>query len=232
MGIKERQERERETVRRTILDAARQLFVDEGYQHVSMRKIADRIEYSPAAIYGYFPAKDDIFLALAEEGFHLLHEMSEAAPEHDDPLATLRARMLVFYEFSKRYPEYFALMFMDRSVPRIGEHYQRFGLLAEMKRDLAERFERCIDAGRLPSGVDPMSAARVCAAGLVGAAGSRLSNRLAPGEDPDALALDVLDLALAGLRAGAPVTFRARGFRCGAQVSDPSDPEAEIHNPS
>ena len=60
MGIKERQERDRETVRRSILEAARDLFVSEGYQNVSLRKIADRIEYSPAAIYGYFPSKDDL----------------------------------------------------------------------------------------------------------------------------------------------------------------------------
>jgi len=72
MGIKERQERDREAVGRSILDAARELFVAEGFQNVSIRKIAERIEYSPAAIYGYFPSKDDIFFALAEEGLRLL----------------------------------------------------------------------------------------------------------------------------------------------------------------
>ena len=72
MGVKERQEREREAVARAILDAARDLFVAEGYHNVSIRKIAERIEYSPAAIYSYFPSKDDIFFALAEEGFRLL----------------------------------------------------------------------------------------------------------------------------------------------------------------
>ena len=72
MGIKERHERDREAVRRGILDAARELFVAEGYQNVSIRKVAERIEYSPAAIYLYFPSKDDIFFALAEEGFRLL----------------------------------------------------------------------------------------------------------------------------------------------------------------
>src|SRR5204863_2023254 len=78
MGIKERQERDREAVRRAILDAARELFVTEGYQNVSIRKIAERIEYSPAAIYGYFASKDDIFFALAEEGFRLLGDPGDA----------------------------------------------------------------------------------------------------------------------------------------------------------
>src|SRR5438876_8995721 len=105
MGIKERQERDREAVRRAILDAARDLFVSEGYANVSIRKIAERIEYSPAAIYGYFPSKDDIFFALAEEGFHLL-----SAPAHEDPAAPLDQLRHAFwrlYEFSKQHPEYF-----------------------------------------------------------------------------------------------------------------------------
>ena len=77
MGVKERQERERETVARSILDAARHLFVTHGYEEVSIRKIAERIEYSPAAIYSYFPSKDDIFFALAEEGFRVLFSYRE-----------------------------------------------------------------------------------------------------------------------------------------------------------
>jgi AcrR family transcriptional regulator len=51
MGIRERQDRERQAVRHAILEAARDLFVAEGYRNVSIRKIAERIEYSPAAIY-------------------------------------------------------------------------------------------------------------------------------------------------------------------------------------
>jgi len=72
MGTKERQDRERQAVTASILTAARDLFIAEGYQSVSIRKIAERIEYSPAAIYSYFASKDDIFLTLAEEGFHRL----------------------------------------------------------------------------------------------------------------------------------------------------------------
>ena len=92
MGVKERQEREREAVSRAILDAARDLFVSEGYQQVSIRKIAERIEYSPAAIYSYFPSKDDIFFALAEEGFHLLFSSADLETEGGrDALDAVRA---------------------------------------------------------------------------------------------------------------------------------------------
>ena len=132
MGLKERQEREREAVSRAILDAARDLFVSDGYQNVSIRKIAERIGSSPAAIYGYFPSKDDIFLALAEEGFRLLFAFGGSPrPREVDPIDELRAMFWRYYEFSKVHPEYFALMFLDRSVPRISRNWERFGFVME-----------------------------------------------------------------------------------------------------
>ena len=94
MGTKERQDRERQAVTASILNAARDLFVAEGYQSVSIRKIAERIEYSPAAIYSYYPGKDDIFLALAAEGFHLLDAKVQRRDEDRRP-ARKRARLLV-----------------------------------------------------------------------------------------------------------------------------------------
>src|SRR5262245_2631374 len=98
MGIKERQERDREAVRRSILDAARDLFVCEGFQNVSIRKIAEKIEYSPAAIYGYFPSKDDIFFALAEDGYRLLEAHPNGKPlETLEPLERVRAAFWRLY---------------------------------------------------------------------------------------------------------------------------------------
>src|SRR5580765_2972412 len=107
MGIKERHGREREAIRRAILDAARDLFVTEGYQNVSIRKIAERIEYSPAAIYGYFPSKDDIFFALAEEGFRLLHGAGMSEPDDPPSLDRVRAVFWHLYRFSCEHPQYF-----------------------------------------------------------------------------------------------------------------------------
>src|SRR4029453_17465641 len=107
MGIKERQERDREAVSRAILDAARELFVAEGYGNVSIRKIAERIEYSPAAIYGYFPSKDDIFFALAEEGFRLLYGSRASIDELATlpPLSRIREIFAHLYQFSVNHPE-------------------------------------------------------------------------------------------------------------------------------
>ena len=228
MGIKERQERDREAVRRAILDAARELFVAEGFQNVSIRKIAERIEYSPAAIYGYFPSKDDIFFALAEEGFRLL---GDPASVRDDPalrdappLERVRAAFWRLYEFSRDQPQYFALMFVERSVPRISREYERFAFAREGKQQILEQLRACIDAGDLPPSVDPMIAMRALMVGVLGVALVNLSERLLPGENADLLAADVLNLTLAGLRSGV-VLQSPRGI--GSCPVDAAAPEVD-----
>ena len=208
MGIKERHERDREAVSRAILDAARELFVAEGFQNVSIRKIAERIEYSPAAIYGYFPSKDDIVFALAEEGFRLLGDpvtSQDSQFQHAPPIERIRAMFWRFYEFSRDQPQYFALMFVDRSVPRISREYERFAFTRDLKRYIVEELRASIAAGELPATLDPFIAMRALTVSLLGVAVLRLSERLAPGENSDLLAADVLNLTLAGLSAGIPL---------------------------
>jgi len=214
MGIKERQERDRETVRRSILDAARDLFVREGYDNVSIRKIAERIEYSPAAIYGYFPSKDDIFFALAEEGFRLLYgeRASYTALENLPPLESIRAIFWRLYQYSREHPQYFALMFVDRSVPRISREYERFAFAREIKEHLIAQVQRCIDSGVFRSDLKPPVAFRLLTLGLLGVAVMRLSDRLGPDENADDLARDALDVAIAGLQSG--VALRSHTAPC------------------
>src|SRR5207244_8849383 len=153
MGIQERQERDREAVRRSILDAARDLFMTEGFQHVSIRKIAERIEYSPAAIYSYFPSKDDIFYALAEEGFRLLGDPAGASAHGRTPLDRVRAIFWRIYEFSREQPQYFALMFMERSVPRISREYERVAVARTRKRQVTAAIQGCVGVGDLRESV-------------------------------------------------------------------------------
>jgi len=220
LGVKERQERDREAVSRAILDAARELFVTHGYQEVSIRKIAEKIEYSPASIYSYFPSKDDIFFALAEEGFRLLFTYAEPLEPPANPIEGLRQMFWRYYEFSRQHPEYFALMFLDRSVPRISQNWDRFEFIGEMKHDLIDRLQQAIDAGLLPAGTPAHVVFRVLLAAVHGAATLRLCDRLAPGEDADALARGVIDTVVAGLQAGAGRHINLPlGIHC---VNDPS----------
>jgi len=205
LGVKERHERDRETVARAILDAARHLFVTHGYEEVSIRKIAERIEYSPAAIYSYFPSKDDIFFALAEEGFRLLFSYGGQSrpPAGEQPIDALRAMFLRYYDFSKEHPEYFALMFVDRSVPRISKDWERFGFVGELKDGMLVRIQQAIDAGACPPETPAHVVFRILLTAVHGAATLRVCDRLAPGEDGDVLARATIDTVLAGLQAGA-----------------------------
>jgi AcrR family transcriptional regulator len=173
---------------------------------VSIRKIAERIEYSPAALYGYFPSKDDIFYALAEEGFRLLYARDDiaaiAALDKLEPLDRIRTIFWRLYEFSRQHPQYFELMFMDRSVPRISQVYERFAFAREMKTDLVAQIQACIDAKALPAHVNANVAFRLLTMGLMGAAMMRLSDRLGHADNADALASDVLNVTLRGLQSG------------------------------
>ena len=208
MGVKERQERDREQVRRSILDAAQELFVAEGYRNVSIRKIAEKVEYSPAALYGYFPSKDDLFFALAEEGFRKLFEFTnDPSVTAGDPLAAIRHGFLRYYQFSRAHPEYFDLMFVDRTVPKISHEWERFGFVEQRIDEVRAVIKRGIDQGVFPSGTNPDVAFHILWAAIHGPATAAVCDRLAPDEDPDALARDTLDAAIAGLRAGVRTTF-------------------------
>ena len=208
MGTKERQDRERQAITASILTAARDLFVAEGYQSVSIRKIAERIEYSPAAIYSYFASKDDIFLALAEEGFHRLDEKVRAAgAQAPNALERVRERWWAFYEFSQEQPAYFELMFVDRSVPRITQQWDGFELLQRMLAEAVATVQQAIDEGSLPASLNPDTAMHMLWASLIGPAVIAIRHRLSSGENYDALARDVLNATIAGLQSGVAVHF-------------------------
>ena len=207
MGSKERQDRERQAVTASILSAARDLFVAEGYQSVSIRKIAERIEYSPAAIYSYFASKDDIFLTLAEEGFHRLDAKVRGAMKTGDPLENVRGCWWAFYQFSQDEPAYFELMFVDRSVPRITQEWEGFEFLQGMLGNAVDAIQKAIDAGAFPNTLSPNAAMHKLWAALIGPAVVGIRHRLATGEDYDALARDVLNATIAGLQAGVQTSF-------------------------
>ena len=114
MGSKERRERERDRMRTRILDAARDLFATEGYDAVSMRKIADAIEYSPTAIYVHFKDKAALMRELCNEDFGRMAEGNRRVFEMDDPVERIRELGDHYIRFAVRHPNHFRLMFMTR----------------------------------------------------------------------------------------------------------------------
>ncbi len=114
MGVKERREREKSETRDKILDAARELFVTEGYEGVSMRKVAEKIEYSPTAIYVHFADKNELFHELCREDFARLQQVMLSAQMPADPLERLRQIGRNYIEFGARYPNHYVFMFMTK----------------------------------------------------------------------------------------------------------------------
>jgi AcrR family transcriptional regulator len=112
LGPRERREREREEIRTRILDAARELFANEGVESVTMRRIADRIEYSPTAIYFHFRDKEALLAELCDCDFRsFAHGFAEIA-RIADPIARLRAAGAAYVSFGLNNPNHYRLMFM------------------------------------------------------------------------------------------------------------------------
>lgn len=112
MGPKERREREREEMRGAILDAARELFASDGYEAVTMRRIAEKIEYSPTAIYFHFRDKDALVRALCDHDFLQLAQQFITIAAIDDPIEKLKKTGLAYLRFGVEYPNHYRLMFM------------------------------------------------------------------------------------------------------------------------
>lgn len=125
MGVKERREREKTETREIILDAARELFITEGYEGVSMRKVAEKIEYSPTAIYVHFKDKEDLFHELCHEDYARLAAEFQAANLPADPIERIRAIGQTYISFGLHYPNHFKLMFMTASPNKYDELNER-----------------------------------------------------------------------------------------------------------
>lgn len=112
MGVKERREREKDELRGRILDAARELFAKEGYEAVSMRRIAEVIEYSPTAIYLHFADKEALFHELCRNDFSKLAQVFATLSNIADPVERIRQSGRQYIRFAVEYPHHYRLMFM------------------------------------------------------------------------------------------------------------------------
>jgi AcrR family transcriptional regulator len=147
MGVQERRARQKENIREEILDAARTLFVKEGYEHVSMRKIAEKIEYAPGTIYLYFRDKAEILERLCEETFAKLEQKMRAIhADPSDPLEGLRRGLRTYIQFGIDNPNHYIVTFVQaKQLPH--EHQPQTG--QRCFDNLRAAVQRCIDAGQL-----------------------------------------------------------------------------------
>ncbi|HZO70974.1 MAG TPA: TetR/AcrR family transcriptional regulator [Ktedonobacteraceae bacterium] len=118
MGIKQRREREKQEVRQGILTAAREIAQHEGWQAVTIRKVAERIEYSPSMIYEYFASKEAMLLELHLEGLRLLTlSLKTARGSTEDYEERVISMAEAYWEFAQRHPELYQVMHGLNGVP-------------------------------------------------------------------------------------------------------------------
>jgi AcrR family transcriptional regulator len=199
MGISERKERQKAEMRELILGAALRIIRDEGFAALTMRKIAEAIEYSPATIYLHFASRDEIALALVADGFGKLVAHMAPALHEEDPLARVEAIGRYYLDFAQREPETYRLIFME------DERFAAPIMLALKESDgndgdtafgfLLATVQELIDRG-IYRPLNPKAVAALLWSSLHGIAALKLSCSQYPFEggilEPGALVMDIL----------------------------------------
>jgi AcrR family transcriptional regulator len=147
MSVADRRQREKLALRQEILAAARQLFAKEGYESVSMRRIAQKIEYSPTTIYLYFRNKDELIRELCEETFSLLtKKIEKAVSAGGDPVETVKRGLRAYVEFGIQHPNHYLTTFLTphENVDQEQEILPGRKAFASLVRGIGE----CVKAGR------------------------------------------------------------------------------------
>jgi len=149
MGTTERRMREKEKVREAILGTAWNMVKEEGWQSLSIRKIAGAIEYSVPVIYDHFENKEAILSEFAGTGFRLLtKKIQQAYEKTESPADQLRAMAGAYWNFSLKNKAYYQLMYGVGMACCEGEHCM--SEQTEFRELIAEPISELISKGKHP----------------------------------------------------------------------------------
>ena len=199
MGIVARKEKQKQEIRSLILEASMKLFVEEGFSKVSVRKIAERIQYSPTTLYLYFKDKNEILFHCCESGFEKMLAQNIALSLISDPIERLHQMGVNYLNFGLENPEYYDLMFIQ-DAPMSALHDMGAGWssgdqsLEALKMIVQEAMEK----GQLVSAKVETVAMAVWGMvhGLVSLAIRQRLDKLVPAEDMEQTMHDSLDWLL------------------------------------
>ncbi len=153
----QRREREREELREQILDVAMNILIKEGYDAVTIRRLADEIAYTPGALYSYFKDKDAIIFALVLRASRHLTTVFRAVESISSPLERLWAIGRAYIKFAMEHPEYYDLMFiMSTPIQKMSEAEYTEGYAAF--HILRSTVQECMQHGYLPRADDNAAA--------------------------------------------------------------------------
>jgi AcrR family transcriptional regulator len=153
MGIQERRKRQKATLRLEILDAARDLFAREGYENVTMRRIAEKIEYSPTTIYLHFKDKAELLHHVCEDTFAQLAEsIEQIRDKSDDPVTGLKKGLRAYIEFGLEHPNHYRVTFdMPAHSPGIpAEEYFLCSQGGRAFNNLVQGVAAAVESGTFP----------------------------------------------------------------------------------
>jgi AcrR family transcriptional regulator len=168
VGSQERRTRERADTRQKILDAAREMFVQHGYEATTMRAIADRIEYTPTAIYHHFRNKEALLTDLCQTDFLALASAFQRIGRIEDPIDRLQRIGSAYVEFALKHPMQYQLMFMTQH-PLVMEKDPTGDPRENAYAFLRQTCEQAIASGRLRAEFrDPDELAQIAWASLHG----------------------------------------------------------------
>jgi AcrR family transcriptional regulator len=203
MGVKERRARQKKFLRQEILDAASELFVRDGYENVSMRRIAEKIEYSPTTIYLYFKDKAELLEQVCKETFgRLVQRLSKILEQPGDPVERLKRGLITYIEFGLENPHQYRATFMmpiPEGFDKTKYHQadapgmQAFSFLT---RGIAE----CVKAGKLPK-LDAELAGQTLWAGIHGITSLLIIHEVFPWVGREKVIHSTVDTLVAGLGA-------------------------------
>jgi AcrR family transcriptional regulator len=189
MGITERKERQRAELKERILEVARTLVMKEGFGALSMRKLADAVEYAPATLYLHFENRDAIARELCVRGFQELLAVLEPASTVAEPTERLARLAKAYVTFGLEHPETYRLIFLEDARlsadlfedKQHGEGPRSFALLIQAFVDLQA-------TGQAPDTTPPERLAEVFWAGVHGIVSLKLTCTGFQGAPAEALA--------------------------------------------
>ena len=192
-----RREQQKAAMRSELVAAAHRLVQEEGYEGLTIRKLARRGGYAPMSVYSYFADKQDILLALAEDAFETLARRIEEN-RSDDPVEALKAVMVEYAAFGLGNPDEYRIVFMtEKTKPPPGKTFAEMEQGNPAMKVLVERVEACVAAGRLKG--DPRAIATMLWTVGHGTISLLITFPFYPFGDPQAFVKRMCDFAMASL---------------------------------
>lgn len=205
MGVKERKQRERSEVREKILEAALEFFATKGVEGVTMRALADAIEYTPPVIYAHFRDKEAIIRELCNRQLRALAKSFATIAGVADPVERLRGVGRLYVDFALEHPSHFRFMFLTAHQLPLDENddIEHGDPREDAYAFLKQTVEAVIASGELrPEFTDAEELAQMlwaAAHGVVALQNVRNTDAWVDWRDARATAYKLLDVVLDGL---------------------------------